>query len=112
MARNKTRVSTRTMERHHRRPRSRGGTHLSKGKRQNIIIVDSAHHHAWHLLFGNMDADEVAAMISDTWIDPDYYLVAVPRDRNIKNKRRTRCFCIECEAEVLKKIAVCTKKGG
>lgn len=101
----------RVMERHHRVPRSRGGHHTTKGKRDNIILVERDLHRAWHLLFGNMEADEVAAMISDTWIDPDYYLVAVPRHRPHGKNRRSRVFCTDCGAEVLKELPIIHCKG-
>lgn len=87
----------RIMDRHHRLPRSRGGTDHPR----NLSLVEQKQHRAWHLLVGNMTADEVAAMLTDTWIDPDYYLVAIPRHRPANKKRRKRVYCIECEAEVL-----------
>ena len=86
------------IERHHRRPRSRGGT----DHHSNISHVRQTDHRAWHTLFGNMLADEVAAMITDTYIDSDYYLVAIPRKRKKGRKRRKRVFCITCNCEVLK----------
>ena len=39
------------------------------------------HHRAFHLLFGNMLANEVAKMLTDTWIDPDFYLICSPRKK-------------------------------
>lgn len=95
----------REMDKHHRLPRSRGGSNSP----HNISIVERKLHRAWHMLVGNMTADEAAAMLTDTWIDPDYYLVAVPRHKK-SGKRRTRKFCTDCNAEVLKHIQV-TKKG-
>lgn len=86
------------IERHHRLPRSRGGT----DHHSNIIHVRQSEHRAWHLLFGNMLADEVAAMITDTWIDGDYYLVAIPRKRKKAKAPRTRVYCTTCNCEVLK----------
>lgn len=86
------------IERHHRRPRSRGGT----DHHSNISHVRQSEHRAWHTLFGNMLADEVAAMITDTWIDSDYYLVAIPRKRKKGRKPRKRAFCTTCNCEVLK----------
>lgn len=46
----------RPMERHHRLPRSRGGHHTSRGKRDNIILVERNLHRAWHALFDGPDA--------------------------------------------------------
>ncbi len=89
-----------TYDRHHRLPRSRGGSNQPS----NISIVERAQHQAWHLLVGNMTASEAAAMLTDTWIDPDYYLVAVPRKRICSKKRRTRRYCVDCECEVMRHI--------
>lgn len=88
------------MERHHRLPRSRGGG----SSPDNIAIVSRDLHRAWHLIVGNMDAEEVAAMLTDTWIDPNFYLVAVPRQKKPPRKRRTRVYCTTCECEVLQHI--------
>ena len=96
----------REMDRHHRLPRSRGGSNEAR----NISVVERKLHVAWHLIVGNMNAKEVAKMLSDTWIDPDYYLVAVPRHKVVKKKRRKRKYCTDCSAEVLKHIPQ-TKKG-
>lgn len=86
--------------RHHRRPRSRGGSdHTS-----NISIVRKKDHVAYHRLFGNMLPDEVAAMLTDTWIDREYYLVAVPYKKNRPKKRRKRRYCTDCQCEVLQHI--------
>jgi hypothetical protein len=90
----------RQMDRHHRLPRSRGGSNSP----HNISIVEKQLHQAWHKLVGNMNAQEVASMLSDTWIDPDYYLVAVPRHKKKKGKRRKRLYCVDCESEVLRNV--------
>lgn len=87
------------VDRHHRRPRSRGGSNDAS----NISIVRRGDHKAYHRLFGNMLPDEMAAMLTDTWIDPDYYMVAVPRNKKHKRPRKRR-YCVDCEAEVLKYI--------
>lgn len=96
----------RTMDRHHRLPRSRGGSNSPN----NISIVERKQHQAWHLLVGNMNAEEVAAMLTDTWIDADYYLVAIPRRKKKAKKRRKRMYCTDCEAEVLTHIPLKPKK--
>lgn len=90
----------REMDKHHRLPRTRGGSNSA----HNISIVERKLHVAWHQLVGNMNAQEVARMLSDTWIDADYYLVAVPRHRSSTKKRRKRKYCTDCSAEVLKHI--------
>jgi hypothetical protein len=66
-------------DRHHRLPTSRGGTKKSEGGRDNLITVPRNAHILYHKMFGNMTAPEVAKMLSDTWIDPDYRLVAQVR---------------------------------
>lgn len=87
------------VERHHRVPRSRGGSdHTS-----NISIVRATEHRAFHHLFGNMTAPEIAAMLTDTWIG-DYYLVAIPYKKKRPKKRRVRRYCTSCQAEVLKTL--------
>jgi len=98
MTRPKT--TPRIMDRHHRLPRSRGGSNSLA----NIALVEQRLHRCWHMLVGNMTAQEAAKMFSDTWIDPDFYLVAVPRKRIQANKRRKRRYCTDCSSEVLKLI--------
>lgn len=88
------------MDRHHRLPRSRGGSN----KPDNISIVEQKQHRAWHMIVGNMTAIEVARMLSDTWIDPNYYLIAMPRKRKVAKKKRQRKYCIDCECEVLRHL--------
>lgn len=57
---------------HHRRPKSRGGTNSAR----NISRVPITHHNAYNLLFGsNPLPHEVARVLSDTWIDPDYEII-------------------------------------
>lgn len=102
----KKRKSPRRMERHHRLPRSRGG----RSSPDNIVVVDRDDHRAWHRLVGNMDAEEVASMLTDTWIDPDYYLVAIPRHKSAPRKKRTRVYCTTCECEVLQHIPKTNKR--
>ena len=57
---------------HHRRPRSRGG----KDDASNISRVAENKHRAWHLLFGNMEAEAIAREINTHWLDPAYFFVA------------------------------------
>ena len=61
------------IDRHHRLPRSRGGGN----QLSNISLVLVKHHRAFHLLFGNATADEVAEILNRTWISPHYKLVVV-----------------------------------
>lgn len=93
------------VNRHHRIPRSRGGGN----NHENISVVREKDHKAYHQLFGNMLPDEIAAMLTDTWIDSNMYMVAVPRKKK-QGKRRRRMFCTDCEAEVLKKLRTTCKR--
>lgn len=54
--------------RHHRRPKSRGGN----GKPRNISHVCAKQHEAWHRLFGNMSPHQIATVINQVWLDPDF----------------------------------------
>lgn len=96
----------REMDRHHRLPRSRGGSNSPP----NISIVEKDLHRAWHRLVGNMNAEETAAMLTDTWIDPNYYLVAIPRYKRLPSGKRKRHYCTDCECEVLKFIPILKEK--
>jgi len=86
------------MEKHHRLPRSRGGSNSAA----NISILEKKQHRAWHHLMANMNAKEVAKLLSDVYIDPKYYFVAIPRKRKKAKNRRTKCMCTTCGAEVMK----------
>lgn len=61
--------------RHHRRPRSRGGS----DEKRNISLVKQKSHAAWHTLFGNQEPEAIAETINSVWLDPDWELVAVRR---------------------------------
>ena len=100
----------RTIERHHKLPRSRGGTDTFPPG--NVVNVEKKLHRAWHSLVGNMEAKEIAAMLTDTWIDPRYYLVAVPRDKIQHKKRRERRYCVRCQCEVLQTIKLKEEDDG
>ena len=60
---------------HHRKSKSRGGN----SKPRNLSRVPKNLHVAYHQLFSNMQPDEIAALLNETWIDMDYMLVAVRR---------------------------------
>lgn len=57
---------------HHRRPRSLGG----KTEPRNLSKVSCKKHVSWHTLFQNMTPEEIAKTINETWLDPDYRMVA------------------------------------
>lgn len=64
------------LTRHHRRPRSKGGKHEG----DNISFVPNKLHEAYHLLFANNSVNRIAEILNDHFIDPDYFMVPVPRD--------------------------------
>lgn len=64
-------------ERHHRLPRSRGGSN----EERNISLVETKYHRAYHLLFGNMTPLEMASLLNDVWIDPDVKFVVRRRKK-------------------------------
>lgn len=49
----------RETNRHHLRPRSRGGNNSPS----NILRFDENRHEAWHLIFGNKTLDEVIELL-------------------------------------------------
>jgi len=61
------------IDRHHRLPRSRGGGN----QHSNISLVLVKHHRAFHLLFGNATAEEVAEELNRRWIDPRKKLIVI-----------------------------------
>ena len=73
MARQKTKV----YDRHHRRPRSKGGSNDER----NISIVEQNQHRAYHCLFQNMLPEEVAKVLTKVWVDPDYIILAIRKDK-------------------------------
>ncbi len=58
------------LTRHHRKCKSRGGN----GKPANITMVEERLHKAFHLLFSNMDAYQIAQQLNSFWLDPDYHV--------------------------------------
>jgi len=65
------------IDKHHRLPRSRGGSN----RNSNISLVRKDLHVAYHKLFGNDTPDEIVEILNKVWIDPAYKLVAVRRNR-------------------------------
>ena len=60
---------------HHRKCVSRGG----KTTHRNISIVQQHVHESWHNLFENKRPQEIADLINDVWLDPDYMFLCVLR---------------------------------
>ena len=69
--------------RHHRLPKSRGG----RDSGQNISVVPVNQHQAWHTMFNNMQAWEIADKINRVWLDPEYELVLVRRGEMPNDKQ-------------------------
>lgn len=63
---------------HHRVPKIRNGSgKISSG---NMIEVDVLLHRSYHHLFGTKTPEQVAAILTKTWIDQDYELIARRKD--------------------------------
>lgn len=61
--------------RHHRRCRSRGGS----SRPENISIVARKYHEAWHVLTENRHPIDIARMLTEVYIDPEWMLIPVRR---------------------------------
>lgn len=64
-------------QRHHRRCKSNGGTYAKR----NISLVNEIEHQAFHTLFVNNDTYGIAEILNKIWIDPDYQLIVVKRNK-------------------------------
>lgn len=78
-----TKKKDRRIDRHHRRPKSRGGG----SENSNISLVPRYKHVAFHQLFNTESPEEIALTLqkildtlNEVWIDPAYKLIAVKRD--------------------------------
>lgn len=72
---------------HHRQPKSKGGGDFTKGGRKNTVLVQRQFHQAWHLLFGNREAVEIAEIINNEYLDPDYEFVCRKKqDRPVRGE--------------------------
>jgi len=49
----------RKMNKHHLRPKSRGGSKVQS----NLILIDMERHNAWHILWGNRTLDEIIELL-------------------------------------------------
>ena len=68
---------------HHRLPKSLGG----KRNSENISRVKRKQHEAWHILFGNMTAFQIAEVINGVWLDPNFKFHLIQRSNP---KRRVK----------------------
>jgi len=71
----KKEMRQRGYNRHHRKPKSRGGDNSP----HNIAWVDKNKHRSYHQLFGTKDPHEVARQLTADWIDPDYVIIAIKK---------------------------------
>ncbi len=61
---------------HHRKPRSLGG----ETNEVNMVHVSTSKHIAWHSLFFNYNPYQIAVIINNVWLDPDYELVVMKKE--------------------------------
>ena len=71
------------MSRHHKKMRSNGG----KTSSRNVILIKDNLHRAFHTVFGNMTPPEMARLLTEVYIDPDYRMVAELKPKRQKNKQ-------------------------
>lgn len=64
------------LTKHHRRPRSKGGSHLGN----NISMIPEKLHQAYHLLFVNWSPQQQCDFLNEHFVDPDYHFVPIPKD--------------------------------
>jgi hypothetical protein len=82
---------------HHRKPSSLGPPKVCPvNDPHNLVHVSVVKHRAWHTLFHNHSAQEIARIITHTWIDPDYYMVAIPRVKSHGRHKPSR-IVYDCE---------------
>jgi hypothetical protein len=62
---------------HHRRSRHQKGTNDP----ENLVKVLKTHHVAFHTLFWTGEPHQVAKILNETYIDPAYELIVVPRKK-------------------------------
>ena len=70
--------------RHHRRPRSLG----LNNEPENISYIKFKKHQAWHMLFGDMSAHQIAEEINKLYLDPAYKFKI--KETNYKHPERRK----------------------
>ena len=63
---------------HHRKPRSRRERYENLDTKANTVEVQRRYHEAFHLLFSNHSVQDIAKILNNTWIDPEFRLVVKP----------------------------------
>lgn len=90
---------------HHRHPRSRKRSYEGHiNEERNLSILPRNQHVAWHTLVKNELPTEFVKRLNEEFMPPDWYLVAVPRNKPPKKGRRGRRYCDDCQCEVLRHI--------
>lgn len=84
---------------HHRKPRSL----FAPGDRsvndpRNLSSVPRHKHEAWHLLFANYEPWIIVQIINESWLDSDFYMVAMPKHKKKAHKylRTSHITCDNC----------------
>ena len=73
---------------HHRKPRSLGKpSRCESNDPANLSHVSVVKHRAWHTIFANLSAADIAKLITQVWLDPDYYFVCIPRQKGHKPRK-------------------------
>ena len=81
--------------RHHRLSRSRTDGVGFNGKIfgvENVQVVDYKKHNAFHQLFVSTHPVEMARELNNYWCDPNYVMVAVPKDHARKLQKQLAQF--------------------
>lgn len=60
------------LSKHHKKCKSNGGGN----DRKNLSFVQRKAHTHWHALFYNYEAERIAEIINQYWLDPEWELVA------------------------------------
>lgn len=68
-----------TQSRHHRCPKSKGGSDFPP----NTIRVKHSHHEAWHTLFGNKSPQEIVDDLNNIWFYPEYEVTLVKKGKKV-----------------------------
>lgn len=64
---------------HHKKARINGGSgHYNSG---NMVEVRIDHHRAFHMLFETKSVPEIARILNETWIDPEWELIARKKEK-------------------------------
>lgn len=62
-------------DKHHRRPKSRGGSN----NHPNCVVVPRDRHKLWHLMWHNYTVEEIKTELETLWLDPDWTIILVPK---------------------------------